>query len=232
MGLTCKTICWIIGVIAGLAAFAMMTPGMSAFLALVLAVIVAGIVGYALVTFVCNDAAEPEGTSMTPPATTPLTPTPTPMAPSPAAAPVAPVPPAPVEDPVAASDAPAEDAKAPAAEVTAPLAAPAEDTTPPKAADSEGTRPEGLEQARDGGADDLTKIKGVGPKLQGMLNEMGYFHFDQIAAWNPSDVAWVDQNLKGFKGRVSRDAWVDQARTLASGQETEFSSRASKGRAQ
>ncbi|MEC7298420.1 MAG: hypothetical protein VXW43_07045, partial [Pseudomonadota bacterium] len=160
---------------------------MSAFLVLVLAVIVAGIVGYALVTFVCNDAAEPEGTSMTPPATTPLTPTPTPMAPSPAAAPVAPVPPAPVEVPVEASDAPAKETKAPAAEDTAPVAAPAEDTTQ-KAADSEGTRPEGLEQARDGGADDLTKIKGVGPKLQGMLNEMGYFHFDQIAAWGPSDV--------------------------------------------
>ena len=39
-------------------------------------------------------------------------------------------------------------------------------------------------------------------------------------------MAWVDQNLKGFKGRVSRDDWVAQARLLADGGETEFSRRA------
>jgi NADH-quinone oxidoreductase subunit E len=42
-------------------------------------------------------------------------------------------------------------------------------------------------------------------------------------------VAWVDQNLEGFKGRVSRDNWVEQAKTLASGGETEFSARVKKG---
>jgi len=69
----------------------------------------------------------------------------------------------------------------------------------------------------------------VGPKLQTTLNEMGYYHFDQIAAWTAEEVAWVDQNLKGFKGRVSRDNWVEQARQLASGEGTDFSKRVDKG---
>jgi predicted flap endonuclease-1-like 5' DNA nuclease len=58
---------------------------------------------------------------------------------------------------------------------------------------------------------------------------MGYFHFDQIAAWGPNEVAWVDENLQGFKGRVSRDNWVEQAKVLASGGSTEFSKRVDDG---
>lgn len=80
-----------------------------------------------------------------------------------------------------------------------------------------GVRPTRLEAPRVTGADDLTRIKGVGPKLEAMLHGLGYYHFDQIAAWTPEEVAWVDENLEGFKGRVSRDHWVDQARELASG---------------
>ncbi|MGH1424986.1 MAG: NADH-quinone oxidoreductase subunit E [Pseudooceanicola sp.] len=92
-----------------------------------------------------------------------------------------------------------------------------------------GQRPEGLSAARGGQADDLKQIKGVGPKLENLLNELGFYHFDQIAAWGAQEVSWVDQNLKGFKGRVSRDTWVDQAKVLATGGETEFSSRVKKG---
>lgn len=87
-----------------------------------------------------------------------------------------------------------------------------------------GVKPEMLTEAR-GGADDLKKIKGVGPKLEAMLNRMGVFHFWQVASWGPAEVAWVDQNLEGFKGRVSRDDWVAQAKILVDGGETEFSSR-------
>ena len=72
-----------------------------------------------------------------------------------------------------------------------------------------------MDAPREGGADDLKKIKGVGPKLEQMLNGMGFYHFDQIAQWGPEEVAWVDQNLEGFKGRVSRDNWVEQAAGLA-----------------
>ena len=71
-----------------------------------------------------------------------------------------------------------------------------------------------LSAARDTGADDLKRIKGVGPKLEKLLHTMGIYHFDQIADWTPAHVAWMDENLQGFKGRVSRDDWVGQARGL------------------
>ena len=91
-----------------------------------------------------------------------------------------------------------------------------------------GTKPELLTAARDGGADDLKLIKGVGPGLEKELNAAGVFHFDQIASWSDDEVAWADQHLVRFKGRVSRDNWVTQAQALASGAETEFSQRAKK----
>ncbi|SHH26052.1 NADH-quinone oxidoreductase subunit E [Marivita hallyeonensis] len=92
-----------------------------------------------------------------------------------------------------------------------------------------GVKPQALDGPRDGGADDLKQIKGVGPKLEQLCNDLGFYHFDQIAGWTAEEVAWVDENLKGFKGRVSRDNWVEQAKTLASGGETEFSSRVKTG---
>ena len=90
---------------------------------------------------------------------------------------------------------------------------------------NEGVRPEFLEAPRDSGADDLKLIKGVGPKLEKLCNSLGFWHFDQIANWTSDEVAWVDANLEGFKGRVSRDDWVAQAKILAAGGETEFSKR-------
>ena len=75
-----------------------------------------------------------------------------------------------------------------------------------------------LDGPRDGAGDDLKKIRGVGPKLAAQLNGMGIWHYDQIAAWGSEEVAWMDAHLTGFKGRVSRDGWVDQAEALARGQ--------------
>ena len=89
---------------------------------------------------------------------------------------------------------------------------------------SDEDKPDLLTEAREGGPDDLKKIKGVGPKLEGILHDMGIFHFDQIAAWTAREVAWVDERLK-FKGRIERDGWIDQAKILAAGGETEFSAR-------
>lgn len=66
-----------------------------------------------------------------------------------------------------------------------------------------------------GTADDLQQITGIGPKLEAELNAMGVFHFWQISGWSASEVAWMDQNLQGFKGRASRDDWVSQAHALA-----------------
>jgi NADH-quinone oxidoreductase subunit E len=90
-------------------------------------------------------------------------------------------------------------------------------------------KPELLKKARKGGADDLKMIKGVGPKMEGLLHKLGVFHFDQVASWRKKEVEWVDENLEGFKGRVSRDEWVKQAKILAKGGATEFSSRVKKG---
>ncbi|MEP2030086.1 MAG: NADH-quinone oxidoreductase subunit NuoE [Paracoccaceae bacterium] len=93
---------------------------------------------------------------------------------------------------------------------------------------SVGKKPRVLKAPRKSGADDLKMIKGVGPKMENMLNGMGFYHFDQVAKWSADELAWVDQNLDGFKGRASRDGWIEQAKLLASGAETEFSKRAKK----
>ena len=56
---------------------------------------------------------------------------------------------------------------------------------------------------------------GVGPVLEKLLHKLGFYHFDQVAGWTASEIAWVDENLEGFKGRVTRDSWVAQAKELA-----------------
>jgi predicted flap endonuclease-1-like 5' DNA nuclease len=67
-----------------------------------------------------------------------------------------------------------------------------------------------------GEADDLERINGVGPMLSELLNDIGVFYFWQIAEWTPEEVDWVDDQLLHFKGRIERDNWVSQARTLTS----------------
>lgn len=119
-------------------------------------------------------------------------------------------------------------AKKPAAKKAPAKKAAAPEATPAAVATDAGTKPATLDKPRAGGADDLKMIKGVGPKLEEMLHSLGFYHYDQVAAWKDAEVAWVDQNLKGFKGRATRDAWVEQAKLLAAGEETEFSKRASK----
>ncbi|WP_323770116.1 hypothetical protein [Antarctobacter sp.] len=93
----------------------------------------------------------------------------------------------------------------------------------------EGEKPAMLDGPRAGGADDLKQVKGIGPKLEKLCNTLGIYHFDQIANWTDQEIAWVDANLEGFKGRVSRDQWVAQAKVLAEGGQTEFSSRVKGG---
>lgn len=66
----------------------------------------------------------------------------------------------------------------------------------------------------DGTPDDLTRIKGIGPKMSKRLNEIGVFHFKQIADWSMDEALWVDDVLAS-KGRVDRDNWVSQARILS-----------------
>ena len=92
----------------------------------------------------------------------------------------------------------------------------AKPATPAPAAllEAEGVKPEGLTAARDGKGDDLKLIEGIGPVLEKLCHELGIFHFDQIAAWGVAEIAWMDSNLKGFRGRVTRDKWVNQAKLI------------------
>lgn len=68
-----------------------------------------------------------------------------------------------------------------------------------------------------GAPDDLTRIKGLGPKLGTLLNELGVTRFDQIAGWGEAEIAAIDPQLGAFQGRIARDNWVEQARYLAAG---------------
>ncbi len=67
-----------------------------------------------------------------------------------------------------------------------------------------------------GAPDDLSKLPGVGPTLEKKLNEAGIFHFWQLAALAPSDIEKLDGDLK-LAGRIGRENWVEQARTLIEG---------------
>ena len=71
-----------------------------------------------------------------------------------------------------------------------------------------------LLSAPDGEKDPLQKIWGIGPVLERMLNDLGVFHFRQIARFSEADVAWVAENLQAFSDRIVRDNWVGQARDL------------------
>lgn len=119
-----------------------------------------------------------------------------PVAAPPAAAPVEPVAVEPVvPEPVAVSAAPAEPAPQPVAPIPASPA-----VTAPSS-----------------GADDLLKLKGVGPKLNSLLIELGVTRYAQIAGWSDTDIAVIDAKLGNFKGRPVRDQWIDQAKYLAAG---------------
>lgn len=67
------------------------------------------------------------------------------------------------------------------------------------------------------GSDDLTQLKGVGPKLAAMLQGLGINSLNQIAAWDDAEIERVDSQLGRFQGRIRRDAWVEQASLLSRG---------------
>ncbi len=148
-----------------------------------------------------------------------------PTSPDPAAAPAAATA---TSDTPAAAPAAAKAAKAPLAKAAKAPAAKAAKAPAAKAASvAADGKPATLTAARASGPDDLKLLKGVGPALEKTLNELGFYHFDQVAAWRKAEVEWVDSRLK-FKGRIVRDEWIKQAKTLAKGGETEFSKRSKK----
>ena len=96
--------------------------------------------------------------------------------------------------------------KKPAAEKKA---APKKEEAPKKAAPKKAVK-------ADAGADDLTKISGVGPVIVGKLEAMGITTFQQIADFTADDIARTDEELN-FKGRIERDEWVKQAKEFLKG---------------
>ncbi|MFM5952754.1 MAG: hypothetical protein ACKOPE_00410 [Novosphingobium sp.] len=136
---------------------------------------------------------------------------PPPPAPAPEVepAPPAPSPPAP-EPEIEPAPAPAVE-PAPQPEIvpsTEPIPAPSAPTAQPS-----------------GGADDLSRIKGLGPKLQALLPTLGLTTYAQIAALSEADLADLDGKLGPFAGRPAKDNWVEQAKYLAKGDVSGFEER-------
>lgn len=92
---------------------------------------------------------------------------------------------------------------------------------------SDPDKPERLSAPRDGDADDLKRVKGIGPANEKKLNAFGVYHFDQIANWSAEQAEWIGKELS-FPGRIEREEWIEQAKVLASGGDTEFSKRSDK----
>ena len=70
-----------------------------------------------------------------------------------------------------------------------------------------------LSSARPTGADDLTQIEGIDQTTSAALNELGIFHYDQIANWSINNCEWVD-NFLDLEGRIEEEAWVKQAQDI------------------
>ena len=153
-------------------------------------------------------------------------------APEPAPEPVAEVPEEPTvpAEPVAETPAPAapepEPQPVPEPEPEPAAIVPEEPTVPPPAPEPEpapepAPEPE-PEPAPTATSDNLQLLKGVGPKMVGLLNGLGVTSFRQIADWTDADVARIDPQLGAFQGRIARDAIVDQAGYLARGDKEGF----------
>ncbi|MEO1574928.1 MAG: hypothetical protein AAFU65_08205, partial [Pseudomonadota bacterium] len=74
--------------------------------------------------------------------------------------------------------------------------------------------PDGLLGAPDGAADDLKLINGIGPVLETRLNDLGVYHFRQIAGFSDDDIGWIASQINAFPNRILRDRWVEQAADL------------------
>lgn len=197
---SCPNICWMIAVVLGFAAFmvAISSMGQGAIISMLVGIVVFFVAGWLLGKILCT-ATEAETQK-------------------------------PVETP--SPKASEESLAAPTVTAKVEEAAPVSEATPEVqetvvSEDLSEVKPRTMKAARKAGADDLKRLKGVGPKLEQTLNDLGFFHFDQVAKWTPQEIAWVDARLK-FKGRIERDGWIEQAKILADGGETEFSKRGKK----
>lgn len=150
----------------------------------------------------------PAGVTTAPP------PSPAPASPPPAPPPPPPPPPAPPADraaPAVEPGSPSTDDDAGVSQPAVPLPGDlAGIAFPPRSTDHR---------------DELTRLKGVGPKLAAMLNEEGITRYEQLASLDEAELTALDAKLGNFKGRLARDRVVEQARLLASGDRAEYEAR-------
>ncbi len=110
------------------------------------------------------------------------------------------------------------------AEPAAPAAARGTELSGLRSVRSEAYAPAGKQDRQD----DLKRIRGVGVLIEKKLNSMGVYTYAQVANWSAADIDRVSQVLD-FKGRIERENWVEQARILTAGGQTEFSRRVDRG---
>lgn len=67
-------------------------------------------------------------------------------------------------------------------------------------------------QKPEGPSDDLTKVTGIDPEAQHILNELGISRYGQIGRWSDEDRQWVEARLPRFKGKTAE--WMEQAKAL------------------
>jgi predicted flap endonuclease-1-like 5' DNA nuclease len=171
-------------------------------------------------------AAEPVVAISPPPAAEPApvaAPSPEPVAETP----VAPAPPAPAVEPPVAAAAAAAPAPEPAPASGPDNGFPVSDVSHLRSVRSEALVGEegGRASLRPAGdLDDLKRIRGIGVLIEKKLNSLGVTHYEQVANWTGADIERISRILD-FKGRIERENWIEQARILATGGQTEFSRR-------
>ncbi|PZV33591.1 proton-conducting membrane transporter [Mesorhizobium kowhaii] len=123
--------------------------------------------------------------------------------------------------PAAAKPAPKKPAAAkaaPAAKTSAPKASVPKATAAPKtAAPAKAT----AAKPASGKPDNLRRLIGIGPVNEKLLKAQGVTSFAQIAAWTAADIKRIE-DVMNFDGRIARERWIEQAKLLAAGDETEF----------
>jgi len=169
---------------------------------LVLSALVGGIIGWTL------RGSRQNGTLRLPPSEKPATATPVQSSASGK--------PASQAEPAKPASSPAP--KAAAAKSAAPEPAKPTPAPEPKAAKTADPKPASQPKkagaSASAGQDDLTRIKGLGPKAENTLTKAGVVRFEQIASWSTADIERFDENLNA-RGRIVRDDWVGQAKKLA-----------------
>lgn len=70
--------------------------------------------------------------------------------------------------------------------------------------------------------DNLKKIKGIDEKLEEELYKLGIFHYEQIASWTSKNIKWIE-GLLNMQDYVKANQWVEQAKILKTGNETDYS---------